>query len=1848
MKVYKTLKINIIKNVYQMKKVKFPIQQVFRLLALLLCLNATVPQLSAAMYIVGSRPFGDWSTNDGMPMTQNGSTYTATATVSGTIYFVFATQLCSTKDDWTTFAGYRLGPSSNNYNVTVGNTYNAYSGNSNSYMFTGNGNYVFTYDTSNNTFVISEQAAHPTYYITGDNGLGLGGFSYAPSTTMVPDANYQVHTYTYNVTTPGTYYFAFADGPGSSWNDFNTNHRYGPTSGNQTATLNGSYAPTQRGEGSYSVTVGTGQVTIYLDASNTSSLQYRVEGPSPVVSHDYYVKGDSTSIFPDGWSTSSNTAQMTNNNDGTYSWTSAQFHLQIGTSYGFKVYCSDGSWHPLNSGNQHFSGNDPGTYTVTVTYDSNNETVTSELTLIQADQTYDYTFYVLPDDGTTTPTLYLWGAANNSYHPNGDWAGTAMSDTEELADGNTWYKYTGSLYANLMNAIVNNGDGNGHQTSDITNLAPGTYYIRWNVNANTHTITTDAPEPAPTYDYTICVRYKGSATPSMYLWDAHGQLLGDFPGTALTDAAFTTQVINGYTYYIYTVTGSSDPSLNMILNEGSSQSQTSDLTVSPGTSYYTYSGGSTLDGPKAEADPAITYYAENSFIGWTTDGTQMTADGNGGYSKTFTGVALNRGTTYSYKVYGADGTNGGVWIGVNGGDGTFTVPVSGTYTVTITLNSDGTISHSYEMTQAASLYIIGSEGLGLNWSYAPETAMTYDAATGYYTYTTNVTAGGIYNFVFGNGQGTDWGNFNSNYRIGPTGSNDQAITPDGNWNSTQMAAGSNSSYSINILPGDVTITFDPVNMQFKVNGQTNLYNYTFYVLPSDNQTVPYIYLWGLGTDEAYSNSFPGTQLTTTEVLADGNTWYKLSVDLTVEYIHAMINGGDNDSKTRDITHIDPGTYYIYWSTQREPGESYNDYTLTNVAPTETGGTLFMIGTYYYDKQQYHYEPNRGVQFKYDANTHTYYLNNVSLAVNNTFCFTSQLSDEWANVGPRYGNSGSNGHVVGQNVTNYFDINEDYINKKIPIDYWSDDNGEFRMSVPGIYNVLVNVEEMWVKLIKTDYYELTPMNVFLEQTPNVVMTQDGNNFIQEPGTEYSTSIFGNSIWPLAAYNGTHGGYWDPNDGSHFYPVTYVGDTITTDGKKWWHWQVEASIAEVFFTRLNEPCQSDTIKRKAGVLWVTWDEVNGQATLTDHSREYFEAAANALPTNAVVMEGHYYVYFINTVDWDKVYCYAWDNDSVDNVFHDGYSRLMSSWPGQRCELVGIDPVTGYEVWRYDFGTIIGTGLPSGILFNDGNTYAETEAKEQTGDFEYVNGAVYDYLGMVDGAFTLNNLIRKAAKEVRYTVSNDLLAVYYDKDAVTPISYLNAAGDIITEDIHGALYAKDLNLYGEKSIKPDASYTDYIYDICASDHTPGRSQVMIKKTSYDQSNWVKLVISPNYDNGKAVVPKDERPDLSVYENHIIPAGSLDVFMTDTINPTAHVLKIKMGDEMKYEPNVYISSHFNDTTVFHFTHQDWLGPDAEYKPNYGCQPVITWLYNESTGEVTGGIAERHPDFSDPKYMFYVAPKPQEIAYITWVVYDNYNEDEVWGGYVHGEYHPVTTIGRDKRPDDPGRFYTPKNWNRTIYLDASAYPNLSQVTEASELEKALGAWSPEYGPYSNGYQQYGGIKVNWSLFDEEASGGPWWQIIKPGQAYKFKAIIRYARGSGFTDNPDDVDDTADNYYYQPSNGYLNVMDSTQHDPGRVFNAPRRAVDSSTGFANMYFTDYDNLDQSKFIIFPIEARGDESNGNDMGNVTTVKEVTSSRSVVGVSYFNLMGVHSDKPFEGINIIVTTYSDGSRTSRKVLMR
>ena len=66
-----------------------------------------------------------------------------------------------------------------------------------------------------------------------------------------------------------------------------------------------------------------------------------------------------------------------------------------------------------------------------------------------------------------------------------------------------------------------------------------------------------------------------------------------------------------------------------------------------------------------------------------------------------------------------------------------------------------------------------------------------------------------------------------------------------------------------------------------------------------------------------------------------------------------------------------------------------------------------------------------------------------------------------------------------------------------------------------------------------------------------------------------------------------------------------------------------------------------------------------------------------------------------------------------------------------------------------------------------------------------------------------------------------------------------------------------------------------------------------------------------------------------------------------------------------------------------------------------------------------------------------------------------------------------------------------------------------------------------------------------------------------------------------------------------------------------------------------------YIVYPLNAGG---NSND--NVVSVKEVLGNKAIESVHYYNMMGMEGKTPFEGINIVVTRYTDGSTSTIKVM--
>ena len=129
---------------------------------------------NAEMYIVGNGPFGDWMNSGGVQMTDTGDgIYTYTATVNGTVYFLFGDGM---NTDWSVFnPSYRIGPtggSDQTVNADEWTIAQKAPNGSKSYKFTGTGgDYVFTFDYPNMKFKVEgyvEPIVINTYSVAGE------------------------------------------------------------------------------------------------------------------------------------------------------------------------------------------------------------------------------------------------------------------------------------------------------------------------------------------------------------------------------------------------------------------------------------------------------------------------------------------------------------------------------------------------------------------------------------------------------------------------------------------------------------------------------------------------------------------------------------------------------------------------------------------------------------------------------------------------------------------------------------------------------------------------------------------------------------------------------------------------------------------------------------------------------------------------------------------------------------------------------------------------------------------------------------------------------------------------------------------------------------------------------------------------------------------------------------------------------------------------------------------------------------------------------------------------------------------------------------------------------------------------------------------------------------------------------------------------------------------------------------------------------------------------------------------------------------------------------------------------
>ena len=117
-------------------------------------------------------------------------------------------------------------------------------------------------------------------------------------------------------------------------------------------------------------------------------------------------------------------------------------------------------------------------------------------------------------------------------------------------------------------------------------------------------------------------------------------------------------------------------------------------------------------------------------------------------------------------------------------------------------------------------------------------------------------------------------------------------------------------------------------------------------------------------------------------------------------------------------------------------------------------------------------------------------------------------------------------------------------------------------------------------------------------------------------------------------------------------------------------------------------------------VTWSATNADGVEKTGSATFNKKKEVVIPTPTGV-----YAYFLAPSDWTDVHAYVWT----------GGDKYVGEWPGVACTKTG-EKKNGLDIWmwKYDGDK---TELPAKIIFNNNGN-----GNNQTGNFDFVNGAVY----------------------------------------------------------------------------------------------------------------------------------------------------------------------------------------------------------------------------------------------------------------------------------------------------------------------------------------------------------------------------------------------------------------------------------------------------------------------------------------------------------------------------------------------
>jgi len=411
---------------------------------------------------------------------------------------------------------------------------------------------------------------------------------------------------------------------------------------------------------------------------------------------------------------------------------------------------------------------------------------------------------------------------------------------------------------------------------------------------------------------------------------------------------------------------------------------------------------------------------------------------------------------------------------------------------------------------------------------------------------------------------------------------------------------------------------------------------------------------------------------------------------------------------------------------------------------------------------------------------------------------------------------------------------------------------------------------------------------------------------------------------------------------------------------------------------------------------------------------------------------------------------------------------------------------------------------------------------------------------------------------------------------------------------LICKDNNGYVNRDERDNEEYIDFMHTATL---TNGINSAI--PADYDQSNWIGLRLS----DGK---------ELS-YLLKSYPLKGVVGKLTSTVNPEFILEQAPEadGEALSFTPNVYIAASFNSVN--------------------------------------------HQSGKNGKEYFFVVPKPMEYANVEWAQWDGENEKFI--APVHDASHPEWNQNELRGEFEFNGSYLEQGG---VFLEAGhSYEMLPAIIKYNDGSNnahvyVIGnvngqGWSPRKGVEMS--TRDGNIYTTTVTVDNAGEGYGYFSFTKKlgGANDDDWDAIKSERFGANTESMNN----AQNYPVDNNNmGQPLPLRDDWRDGTRAFKIATGTYRLMVNLnektliitAPASYTPSLKAASGGYTVYPLRINKVTTEEN--GVITALEGLVGGKTVTRVVYYNTMGVASDVPHRGINIVVTEYSDGSRTAVKML--